>query len=85
MSAVSNRGRLVSALRGPILLLTLGLLFSLDHFGPYRFASSWPVLLIVLGVLKLLERAGPSPPSALSSRGPLPGPPDLAGGSTPSS
>jgi hypothetical protein len=49
---------LVRAIRGPILLITIGTLFAIDHFGPYRISSTWPAVLIIIGLLKLLERAG---------------------------
>jgi hypothetical protein len=46
------------AIRGPILLITLGVLLSIDHFGTISFARTWPVLLIVFGLFKLMERSG---------------------------
>ncbi|MGA3204685.1 MAG: DUF5668 domain-containing protein [Bryobacteraceae bacterium] len=46
------------AIRGPVLLITLGVLLSIDHFGTVSFARTWPVLLIVFGVFKLMERSG---------------------------
>jgi len=46
------------AIRGPVLLITLGVLLSIDHFGPVSFARTWPVLLIVFGLFKLAERSG---------------------------
>jgi hypothetical protein len=46
------------AVRGPIMLITLGVLLSIDHFGSVSFARTWPVLLIVFGVFKLMERSG---------------------------
>lgn len=49
---------LLAAIRGPVVLITLGVLFLVDHFGPYRFSQTWPVLVIVYGLLKLLERTG---------------------------
>ncbi|MGO9259938.1 MAG: LiaI-LiaF-like domain-containing protein [Bryobacteraceae bacterium] len=52
---------LVRAIRGPITLITLGVLFTFDHFTPYSFSQTWPVLLIVFGLLSLLRR-GISPP-----------------------
>lgn len=52
----SSSSELVRAVRGPILLITLGLLFVGDYFGPFPFYQTWPVLLIVYGALKLLER-----------------------------
>ncbi len=51
-----NGASLVPAIRGPILLITIGVLFALDYSSGIRFWKTWPVLLIVLGVLHLLER-----------------------------
>lgn len=48
----------LSAIRGPIMLITLGVLLSIDHFGNITFARTWPVLLIVFGIFKLMERSG---------------------------
>jgi len=48
---------LMRAVRGPILLITVGTLFAVDHVGPYSFSTTWPALLIVIGLLKLMERA----------------------------
>jgi len=49
-------GTLIGALRGPLLLITLGVLFAVDYQGAYGFHRTWPVLIIVFGVMKLLER-----------------------------
>ena len=54
----SDRTSLLRSIRGPIILITLGLLFTADYFGGYSFHRTWPVLLIVIGFLKLLERVG---------------------------
>lgn len=48
---------LMRAIRGPILLITVGSLFAIDHVGGYAFSTTWPALLIVVGLLKLMERA----------------------------
>lgn len=56
---------LMRAVRGPILLITVGALFAIDHAGGYGFGRTWPVLIIVLGILKLLERT--------AGRGPMTG------------
>src|SRR3954469_3025577 len=56
---------LVRAIRGPITLITVGILFALNNFTPYRFHQTWPVLLIVFGLLSLLRRGvdpGPQMP-----------------------
>lgn len=45
------------AIRGPVLLITLGLLLSIDHFGTVSFARTWPVLVIVFGLFKLIEHS----------------------------
>src|SRR6266480_3720664 len=63
---------LVCAVRGPIILITVGSLFALDHFTPWGFQQTWPVLLIVLGLLTLLgrmSRPGPTAGSALVRTG----------------
>jgi hypothetical protein len=46
------------AIRGPVMLITLGVLLSIDHFGNVSFGRTWPVMLIVFGLFKLLERSG---------------------------
>lgn len=56
-----NSASLVRAVRGPIILITLGTLFALDHFNTLPFDRTWPLLIIVFGILKLLERIGPQP------------------------
>jgi len=53
---------LIQAIRGPIMLITLGVLVALDYFQGLSFSRrTWPVLLIVFGLMKLLERAGRPP------------------------
>jgi hypothetical protein len=49
-------GSVVRAIRGPICLITIGALFALNNFTPYRFDQTWPVILIVFGLLSLLKR-----------------------------
>jgi hypothetical protein len=44
---------LVRAVTGPIILITIGVLFAFDRFTDFRFSQTWPVLLIVIGLLKL--------------------------------
>ncbi len=53
-----SRG-LVRAATGPIILITVGTLFALEKFTPYRFGQTWPVLLIVIGLLRLLGGGNP--------------------------
>lgn len=49
---------LVCAIRGPIILITVGVLFALDSFTPFRFHQTWPAILIVLGLLGLAGGMG---------------------------
>jgi hypothetical protein len=66
---------LANALRGPIVLITIGVLFLLDKFTQYQFGETWPVLLIVLGVMALagsgrrIAPQGPPPPMPPGGRG----------------
>ena len=57
---------MLRAIRGPITLITVGVLFALNNFTPYSFDKTWPVLLIVFGLLSLLRRGmepiAPLPP-----------------------
>ena len=52
---------LVQAIRGPIMLITLGALVAMDYFGIYGFSRTWPMLIIIFGCLKLLERIAADP------------------------
>lgn len=60
---MNNTAALIRALRGPVLLITLGCLFLLRFDGPgWSVKTTWPVLVIVFGVMKLLESmAGRTP------------------------
>jgi hypothetical protein len=53
-----NSHSLLRAIRGPIMLIAIGVLFAADQFTDYGIWRTWPVLLILLGVLKLAERIG---------------------------
>jgi len=69
--------RMIHAIRGPVTLITLGVLFALNNFTPYRFSETWPVLLIVFGALSLLSRGGGNvPPQAPYGYPPPPRPND---------
>ena len=48
---------LLRAIRGPITLITVGVLFALNNFTQYSFDRTWPVLLIVFGLLSLAKRS----------------------------
>lgn len=47
---------LARAVRGPIIVITVGVLFALNNFTPYGFNQTWPVLLIVIGLLSFLGK-----------------------------
>jgi hypothetical protein len=47
----------IQAIRGPVLLVTVGVLFAIHQAGGLSFSRTWPLLVIVIGVMKLLERA----------------------------
>ena len=70
---------IVRAIRGPITLITIGVLFAFNNFTPYRFDQTWPVILIVFGLLSLLgrsvERVPPPPPVYPRAGYPAPPPP----------
>ncbi len=64
---------LVQAVRGPLILITIGVLFAFDRFTEFRFSQTWPVLLIVVGVLRLV--GGPSQRRRARYQPPQPPPP----------
>lgn len=70
MNGTSNS--LIQAVRGPIMLVTLGSLVAMDYFGVYGFSRTWPFLIIMFGVLKLLEKIAehPQPPQQSSNAQP---------------
>lgn len=41
-------------LMGPVVLITLGVLFLLGEWTRWDFARTWPILLIAIGVVKVL-------------------------------
>jgi hypothetical protein len=58
-----GEGSMIRAIRGPVTLITIGVLFALNNFTGYGFDKTWPVLLIVFGLLSLLRRGmEPVPP-----------------------
>jgi hypothetical protein len=68
-----NRG-ILGAIRGPIMLITVGVLFAINNFTTYGF--QWPVLLIVFGLLTLIGRGTSSaPPPPAPPRYPSAAPP----------
>jgi hypothetical protein len=72
MSNNSTSYTVIRAIRGPITLITLGVLFALQNFTRFGFDQTWPVLLIVFGLLSLMQR-GAAPPKPQMP--PMPPPP----------
>jgi hypothetical protein len=72
---MNDASNFLQAVRGPIMLITLGSLVAIDYAGVYGFWRTWPILIIVFGVLKLLERASakPAPPYTQNYPGNYPG------------
>ena len=65
-------------LMGPVILITLGVLFLLSEFTHWHFHQTWPILLIAIGVAKVLgsssNMTGHIPPFGLGAPGPVPPP-----------
>jgi hypothetical protein len=52
---------LLGAIRGPVMLMTLGILLTSHRFTDVTIGKTWPILLIVFGLMKLFQRlAGPA-------------------------
>lgn len=74
------------AIRGPIMVITVGILFAIGNFTPYGFDQTWPVLIIVAGLVSLLGRSAapqlppPQPPQPFTTyQPPMPPPQPQAG------
>ena len=63
------------AIRGPILLITIGILFAMHQAGVVPIQRTWPLILIVIGVMKLVERTGGPQPVMYPPPPPPPGGP----------
>jgi membrane-bound ClpP family serine protease len=52
-----------ASLTGPVILITLGVVFLVDQFVPgWGISKTWPVLLVVIGVVRLLDSTRPPRP-----------------------
>jgi hypothetical protein len=66
-----NNPSLMHAIRGLIMMITVGVLFALNQMTEFTFSRTWPALLIVLGLLSLGERfSGPKSGGVSSRRDP---------------
>ena len=71
---------------GPVVLITLGVLFLIDQYSMYGIGRTWPILLIVIGVVKLLQWNAPLTGHVdVWHIGPPPGGPNPGGGGQPPS
>ena len=52
-----RRALYIQSIRGPVVLITIGVLFAIHQAGILSFGRTWPLLFIIIGVMKLLERA----------------------------
>jgi hypothetical protein len=58
---VAPSGTLMQAVRGPLMMITLGVLLTIDAMGGYTINHTWPIMLIVYGMLRLFERMEGTP------------------------
>lgn len=65
-----NNPTLMHAIRGPVMMITTGVLFALNQMTEFSFARTWPALLIVLGLLSLGERFSAPKSEVVSRRDP---------------
>jgi Domain of unknown function (DUF5668) len=45
----------VRGLMGPIILITVGVLFLVGQYSPYSFFDLWPIILIVIGAVLVAQ------------------------------
>jgi hypothetical protein len=70
---MNDRYSAIRAIRGPVTLITIGVLFALNNFTRYGFDQTWPVILIVFGLLSLLRRGmQPTGPASVPNMPPPP-------------
>ncbi len=67
----NRRALFAQAVRGPILLITLGILFAIHQAGVLSFSRTWPLIIIVIGLLKLIERMAVQQPPMAPPGGPI--------------
>ncbi len=51
-------GLLIDAIRGPLMLIAVGVLMAADQLGHIGIDRTWPALLVLGGLLKLASYAG---------------------------
>jgi membrane-bound ClpP family serine protease len=45
----------VRGLMGPVILITVGVLFLVGEYSPYGFFDLWPIILIVIGAVLVAQ------------------------------
>ncbi len=76
---MNNASDFLRVVRGPILLITLGVLFVLDQQSAgLPFYRTWPILLILFGIFRLAERVL-APPAPIPPVPPTAPPPPASG------
>ena len=48
-----RQGSFIDAIRGPLMLIALGVLMAADQLGHIGIDQTWPALLILFGVMKV--------------------------------
>lgn len=43
------------SLTGPVIIITIGVIFLISEYTPYGMGHLWPLILIVVGVFRLAE------------------------------
>ena len=54
-------GTLFQAVRGPIMMVVMGILLTIDSMGGFSINHTWPVMLIIYGILRLADRMDGTP------------------------
>ena len=54
---IQDNASFLRAIKGPVVMITVGTLFALDSFTGLSFSRTWPVLLVVMGLLSLGKRS----------------------------
>ena len=54
-------GTLFQAVRGPIMMIVIGILLTIDSMGGFSINHTWPVMLIIYGILRLVDRMDGTP------------------------
>jgi hypothetical protein len=43
------------SLTGPVIIITIGVIFLLSEYTPYGIGHLWPLILIIVGIFRLAE------------------------------